>query len=95
VLHTWFEANGFEFLSAVPKPDLGAFTPDEKLFEAHDPGTKATRWMTEMGLMMKLGDAGGLFIMIGRKKGTAARTEGSTVARNATANASKPDYVRA
>ena len=94
VLRTWFDANGFEFLSAVPKPDLGAFTPEEKLFEKHDPGTRATRLMTEMGLAMKLGDAGGLFIMIGRKKG-AARSEGTNMVRNPAADAAKSDYVRA
>jgi hypothetical protein len=94
VLSTWFDANGFEFLSAVPKPDLGAFTPEEKLFEPHDAGTKATRLMTEMGLAMKLGDAGGLFIMIGRKKGV-PRGEGTNMVRNAAADRVASDYVRA
>lgn len=68
VLTDWFDANGFEFLSSIPKLDLGAFTAQEKLFEPHDRGTRATRFLTEVGLAMKRGDAGGLFIMIGRKK---------------------------
>lgn len=92
VLRTWFDANGFEFLSGIPKPDLGAFTPQEQLFEAHDPGTKATRWMTEMGLAMKLGDAGGLFIMIGRKKGASPEQSSSTAKAG---NANESAYVRA
>ena len=37
VLRTWFDANGFEFLSGGAQPDLGAFTPEEKLFEAQRP----------------------------------------------------------
>jgi SAM-dependent methyltransferase len=70
VLHEWFDANGFEFLSSVPKLDLSAFTPEEKLFEPHERGSKATRFLAEVGLAMKRGDAGGLFIMIGRKQAT-------------------------
>lgn len=68
VLTDWFDANGFDFLSSVPKSDLGAFTAEEKLFEPHGKGTRATRFLAEVGLAMKRGDAGGLFIMIGRKK---------------------------
>jgi len=67
VLVDWFEANGFEFLSSVPKLDFGPFTANEKLFEPHDRGTKMTRFLLEVGLAMRRGDAGGLFIMIGRR----------------------------
>ncbi|MGA8150800.1 MAG: methyltransferase domain-containing protein [Terriglobales bacterium] len=66
VLVDWFEANGFEFLSSVPKLD-GPFTAKERLFEPHDRGTRVTRFLMEVGLALRHGDAGGLFIMIGRR----------------------------
>ena len=92
VLKDWFEANGFEFLDSIPKLDLGAFTDQEKLFEVHDRGTKATRVLAEVGLLMKLGDAGGLFIMIGRKK---AQPADATRRVNDKAGARESDYARA
>jgi len=93
VIHEWFDANGFEFLSGVPKPDLGAFNPQEKLFESHHAGTKMTRVMTEIGLMMKLGDAGGLFIMIGRRKGTPKAAENQP--HQAVSDPANSDFIRA
>jgi SAM-dependent methyltransferase len=93
VLTEWFDANGFEFLNSIPKLDLGAFTDQEKLFDVHDRGSKATRVLAEVGLLMKLGDAGGLFIMIGRKK-AAQPADGL---RRVSNEVSKPqsDYARA
>jgi len=61
----WFEENGFEFLSSIPKVDFSQFAADEKLFEPHDKGSKLTRFLSESAMMLA-GD-GGLFIMIGRK----------------------------
>ncbi len=66
-LLNWFETNDFEYLSSIPKIDPGPFTDEEKLFEKHDKGTKFTRWMTEMEMLMAGGADGALFIMIGRK----------------------------
>jgi SAM-dependent methyltransferase len=68
VLADWFEANGFDFCSGIPKPDLTAFSRNEQLFSAHDPGGAATRFLAQVGLALKRRDAGGLFVMIGRKK---------------------------
>ncbi len=67
-LLNWFESNGFEYLSSIPKIDPGPFTDQEKLFEPHDKGTKFTRFMTEMEMLMTGGADGALYIMIGRKK---------------------------
>jgi len=94
VLTDWFDANGFEFLFSVPKPDLGVFTADEKLFEPHDRGTSATRFLTEAGLALRRGDAGGLFIMIGRRK---AEPLGQAIpaAHAIDAAGGQPDYARA
>jgi SAM-dependent methyltransferase len=64
----WFESNGFEYLSSIPKIDPGPFTDEEKLFEPHDKGTKFTRWVTEMEMLLGGGKDGALYIMIGRKR---------------------------
>ncbi len=64
----WYESNGFEFVSSIPKADFGNFSQEEKLFEAHDSGTGMSRFLTQAGMMFT-GD-GGLFIIIGRKKGS-------------------------
>jgi SAM-dependent methyltransferase len=94
VLRDWFDANGFEFLDSIPKLDLGAFTPEEKLFELHDRGTKATRILTEIGLFMKRGDAGGLFIMIGRRKPSPSDAALRDMSEN-TSRSPESDYARA
>ena len=39
-LLNWFESNGFEYLSSIPKIDPGPFTDEEKLFVPHDKGTR-------------------------------------------------------
>ena len=68
VLADWFEANGFEFCSGIPKPDFTEFSREERLFDAHDPGGAATRFLAQVGLALRRGDDGGLFVMIGRKR---------------------------
>ncbi|HKS75743.1 MAG TPA: class I SAM-dependent methyltransferase [Terriglobales bacterium] len=65
-LLSWLEGNQFEFLSSIPKIE-GPFMPDEKLFEQHDKGTKMSRFLTELGMLLQGGVDGGLYIMIGRK----------------------------
>jgi len=62
----WFEASGFEFLFSVPKIQWGTFLPDEKLLAPHDKGTKVGRFFTDLGMLLRGGADGGLFIMIGR-----------------------------
>jgi SAM-dependent methyltransferase len=70
----WFDSNGFEYMSSIPKIEPGAFTDEEKLFQPHDKGTKFSRWMAEMEMLMSGGADGALFIMIGRKKKNAQPT---------------------
>jgi len=65
----WFEQNNFEFLFSIPKVDPGPFQPDEQLFVRHDPGTKVTRTLTQLEMLLRGGVDGALFIMIGRKSG--------------------------
>jgi SAM-dependent methyltransferase len=67
VLSDWFDANEFDFLFSIPK--IGAaFTPAEQLFAPHDKGTKTSRLMTQIEMLMTGGVDGALFIMIGRKR---------------------------
>jgi SAM-dependent methyltransferase len=63
----WFERSGFEFLLSIPKTDPGSFRDDEELFAPHDKGTRATRFLTQLGILVRGGVDGALFVMIGRK----------------------------
>lgn len=63
----WFESNGLEFLFSIPKIEPGPFQEDEQLFVPHDQGTSFTRFLVEVGMLMRGGVDGALFIMIGRK----------------------------
>jgi SAM-dependent methyltransferase len=63
----WFESNGFEFLSSIPKIGSTPFSEQEKLFEAHDKGTKLARLAVQLEMLLTGGSDGALFIMIGRK----------------------------
>ena len=65
----WFESNGFEYLFSIPKIEAGAFSNDEQLFEKHDKGTRFTRFLTELEMLLQGGVDGALYIMIGRKQG--------------------------
>lgn len=62
----WFESNGFEFLSSIPKIG-GPFSSDEQLFVRHDSGTKFSRLLTQLEMLLQGGADGGLFVMIARK----------------------------
>jgi SAM-dependent methyltransferase len=68
VLTDWFEPNGIEFLSSIPKIGPAPFLPDEQLFARHQTGSKLSRFLTQLDMLMGGGVDGALFIMIGRKK---------------------------
>jgi 2-polyprenyl-3-methyl-5-hydroxy-6-metoxy-1,4-benzoquinol methylase/uncharacterized protein YbaR (Trm112 family) len=63
----WFEGNGIEYLSSVPKIEGGTFTDKEKLFEPHPKGTKTSRFFTDLEMLLTGGEDGALFVTIGRK----------------------------
>jgi len=65
----WFERERFEFLFALPKIDGKPLTAEDRLFERHSPGTRWTRWLTEVEMLAQGGVDGALYIMIGRKAG--------------------------
>jgi SAM-dependent methyltransferase len=68
VIEDWLDANGFEFVSSIPKIGPAPFDPREKLFEPHDRGTHITRFLTEADMLVRGGVDGALFIIIGRKQ---------------------------
>lgn len=63
----WFATAGFEFCMGIPKVDGTLFTGEERLFERHSQGTRLTRWLTELQMLLGGGVDGALFIMIGRR----------------------------
>jgi SAM-dependent methyltransferase len=64
----WFDRYGVEFVNGIPHLDGSIFTESERLFAPHDPGSNASRFMTQFGMLASGGKDGGLFIMIGRKR---------------------------
>jgi SAM-dependent methyltransferase len=65
----WFDRAGFDFMSCIPTIGDTEFTPDMKLFEPHAGGRYLDRLSTELEMLMSGGKDGGLYIMIGRKRG--------------------------
>jgi SAM-dependent methyltransferase len=64
----WFDRYGVDFVNGIPHLDGSVFTESETLFVEHNPGSSATRFLTELGLLASGGKDGGLYIMIGRKR---------------------------
>jgi SAM-dependent methyltransferase/uncharacterized protein YbaR (Trm112 family) len=65
----WLESNGFEFVFSIPKIDASTFSEDERMFEIHSKGTKLSRALTQLAMLLSGGVDGALFIIIGRKLG--------------------------
>tara|TARA_B100000686_G_scaffold353432_1_gene459023 strand:- start:1061 stop:2095 length:1035 start_codon:yes stop_codon:yes gene_type:complete len=67
----WFDEEGFDFINSIPKTIPGhLFDPEkENLFELHPPGTPMERFAAETTMPLFQKDEGGLFIMIGKKRG--------------------------
>jgi SAM-dependent methyltransferase len=65
----WFAANGIDFVSGIPHLDGTPFAYGEALFAPHTPGSRFARVSTQIGMLLSGGADGGLFIMIGRKRG--------------------------
>jgi len=66
-IQDWFEANGFAFMNSIPKAQGQAFSPEEKLFEPHPPGSAFHHFLIQSGEMLIGGRDGGFFIMIGKR----------------------------
>ena len=64
----WFDRNNIEFMSSIPTCDLESVNY-EKMFLKQNKGNKATRILSQIGMLFSpLGAEGGLFLVIGKKK---------------------------
>jgi SAM-dependent methyltransferase len=67
----WFEENDIHYVNSIPKIRFGyPLTPNERLFEKHDPGTKWEHWLKQVNFIFTQSREGGFFITIGKKKGS-------------------------
>ena len=65
----WFDQAGFDFVSSIPKIH-GEFSVDEPLFARQHPGSRLDRRITEIEMLFShYGGEGGLYVMIGQKRG--------------------------
>jgi 2-polyprenyl-3-methyl-5-hydroxy-6-metoxy-1,4-benzoquinol methylase len=64
----WFEANGFSFITSIPKPVLrGRFNADEKLFSREKTGNAFELFLVELSMIFTNTKEGGFFVVIGKK----------------------------
>ncbi len=67
----WFDANGFDFVSAVPKTNpWEPFSEREDLFAPTSRGTAFERGLQQAKMIVTSAQEGGFFIMIGKKRTT-------------------------
>jgi len=66
----WFDKSGIQYVSSIPKcKAFDRFSPDERLFEADDRGTRLDHFLVQSGMLLGGGREGGFFMTIGRKQG--------------------------
>jgi SAM-dependent methyltransferase len=65
----WFEAAGVDYISSIPRIDGVSLSEDENLFVARRKGSALDRGWIQLQMLLEGGVDGGLFIMIGRKRG--------------------------
>ena len=64
----WFDQCGIEFITSIPTCTGSPLGQTDKLFDRTEPRpTSMARFRTQLGMLLKGGAEGGLFIMIGRK----------------------------
>lgn len=64
----WFNEHNIEFISSIPKCDIN-FITDENLFKKQEKSNILYRWYNQFLMLFNyLGDDGGLFVLIGKKK---------------------------
>lgn len=67
----WFEENDINYVNSIPKIRFGfPLTPNEQLFEKHEPETKWEHGLKQMNFISTQSREGGFFIPIGEKKGS-------------------------
>lgn len=66
----WFRESGFDFVNSIPKTrPFEPFSSDERLFRRGPEGTAIDRFLAQLSLVFRGNREGGLFVMIGQKKG--------------------------
>jgi SAM-dependent methyltransferase len=66
----WFRANDVEFVRAYPSAQVHDDAPDDLFAPAPD-AWAPERWLAQIGWMASLGHEGGLWVMVGRRRGAA------------------------
>ena len=66
----WFDEAGVDFVFSIPKISGRALAGRDSLFVPQSSGTRLDRTWTEIEMLLNGGREGGLFIMIGRKRGS-------------------------
>ena len=65
----WFEKNDFDFVNAIPKPNIFAkFSEFESLFEETPKGSSFDHLLVQLKLAMTGAEEGGFFVMVGRSR---------------------------
>jgi SAM-dependent methyltransferase len=67
----WFDAAGVDFVSSLPPADGSAFANDIQLFAPQPRSTSAGHAAAEARMLFAGGSYGGVFVMVGRKRGAA------------------------
>jgi SAM-dependent methyltransferase len=66
----WFDKQGFDFVSSIPRADWGAMLePGANILRQQPKGTSFEHLLSQLSLAFTGGSEGGLFIMIGKKRG--------------------------
>jgi carbamoyltransferase len=65
----WMREDGLDFINSIPKPRPGSvLEPDERLFSPRDPGSAASRVLSQLAYLGSGYREGGFFITIGRRR---------------------------
>jgi SAM-dependent methyltransferase/uncharacterized protein YbaR (Trm112 family) len=67
----WFDAEGVDFVSSLPPANGSPFAGDIQLFAPRPLGTTAGRAAAQAKMLLAGGRYGGVFVMVGRKRGRA------------------------
>ncbi len=66
----WLDDSGFDFVNAVPRAKaFASFSASEQLFVPQPRGGALDHFLTQLGMLLRGGAEGGLFVVIGRKRG--------------------------
>jgi len=63
----WFDENGIEFITGIPKIDGSEFHSQEKLFKPQARGSWLNHILVQLGYVFSGSSQGGLFVMIGKR----------------------------